>query len=66
MLENKKVFNELWKKAGYKEKQKLIGNGRIEFHKESLQKVQDGVYKYKGIEFTYNLIGYENFTIIDS
>lgn len=59
MLNCKKVTNELWKRAGYKEKQKLIFNDS-----EKIHKLQDGLYSFAGIEFTYNMIGYENFTII--
>jgi len=28
MLDYKKVFSELWKRAGYREKQKLVGNSK--------------------------------------
>ena len=60
MLDYKKVLNELWKRAGYREKQKLIG----ELNK--VRKVQDGLYSFAGIEFTYGMAGYEDFTIINS
>jgi hypothetical protein len=60
VLDYKKVLNELWRKAGYREKQKLIGDSK------KVHKLQDGLYSFAGIEFTYGLVGYEDFTIIDS
>lgn len=60
MLNYKKVFNELWKKAGYKEKQNLIFTDSKE-----VCRLQEGLYSYAGIKFTYNMPGYENFTIIE-
>ena len=61
MLDYKKAFSELWKRAGYREKQKLIGNSIKKVHK-----LQDGLYSFAGIEFTYGMVGYEDFTIINS
>ena len=52
--------SELWKKAGYREKQKLVGNSK------KVRKVQDGLYSFAGIEFTYGMAGYKDFTIISS
>lgn len=52
--------SELWKRAGYREKQKLIGDSK------KLHKLQDGLYSFAGIEFTYGMAGYEDFTIINS
>ena len=60
MLDYKKALNELWKRAGYREKQKLIGDSK------KVHKLQDGLYSFAGIEFTYSMAGYEDFTIIDS
>lgn len=60
MLDYKKVFSELWKKAGYREKQKLVGNSK------KIYKLQDGLYSFAGIEFTYGMVGYKDFTIINS
>ena len=60
MLDYKKVLNELWRRAGYKEKQKLIGDSK------KVRKLQDGLYSFAGIEFTYGMAGYEDFTIISS
>ena len=60
MLDYKKVLNELWKRAGYREKQKLVSNSK------KIHKLQDGLYSFEGIEFTYNMTGYEDFTIISS
>lgn len=54
------IVNELWKKAGYREKQRLVGNSK------KIRKVQDGLYSFAGIEFTYGMAGYEDFTIINS
>lgn len=59
-MDYKKVFSELWKKAGYREKQKLISNSK------KIYKLQKGLYSFAGIEFTYGLIGYEDFTIVNS
>lgn len=61
MLDCKKVFSELWKRAGYREKQKLIFN-----NSKKIRKLQEGLYSFAGIEFTYNMTGYEDFTIISS
>lgn len=61
LLDYKKVFSELWKRAGYREKQKLVGNSSKKIHK-----VQDGVFSFAGIEFAYKMEGYEDFTIISS
>ncbi len=61
MLDYKKVLNELWKRAGYREKQKLIFN-----NSKKIRKLQDGLYSFAGIEFTYGMAGYEDFTIINS
>lgn len=61
MLDYKKVINELWKRAGYREKQKLVYNTS-----KKIRKVQDGVYSFAGIGFTYGMAGYEDFTIISS
>lgn len=63
MLDYKKVTNELWKRAGYKERQKLVYNL---FSSKKISKVQDGLYSFAGIEFTYGMAGYEDFTIINS
>lgn len=60
MLDYKKVFSELWKRAGYREKQKLVSNSK------KIHKLQDGLYSFAGIEFTYDMAGYEDFTIISS
>ena len=60
MLDCKKVFGELWKRAGYREKQKLVGNSK------KIYKLQDGLYSFAGIKFTYGMVGYEDFTIINS
>jgi hypothetical protein len=60
VLDYKKVLNELWRKAGYREKQKLIGDSK------KVHKLQDGLYSFAGIKFTYDMPGYEDFTIIDS
>ena len=61
MLDYKKVFSELWKRAGYREKQKLlVGNSK------KIYKLQEGLYSFVGIEFTYDMAGYEDFTIISS
>lgn len=61
MLDYKKVIDELWKRAGYKERQKLVYNSS-----KKIRKVQDGLYSFAGIEFTYGMEGYENFAIIYS
>jgi len=61
VLDYKKALNELWRRAGYKEKQKLIISDSKKVHK-----LQDGLYSFAGIVFTYGLVGYEDFTIIDS
>ena len=61
MLDYKKVIDELWKRAGYKERQKLIYDSS-----KKIRKVQDGLYSCEGIEFTYGMEGYEDFTIIYS
>jgi len=61
MLDYKKVINELWKRAGYRERQKLVYNTS-----KNIRKVQDGLYSFAGIEFTYGLVGYEDFTIMNS
>ncbi len=61
MLDYKTVINELWKRAGYKERQKLVYNTS-----KNIRKVQDGLYSFAGIEFTYGLVGYEDFTIMNS
>ena len=60
MLNYKKVFNKLWESAGYREKQKLIGDSK------KVYKLQDGLYSFAGIEFTYGMAGYKDFTIISS
>lgn len=60
MLDYKKVFDELWKRAGYREKQKLLGDLK------KVHKLQKGLYSFAGIEFTYGLVGYKDFTIINS
>ena len=61
MLNHIKVLNELWKRAGYKEKQRLIYTTST-----TIYKLQEGLYSYAGIEFTYKMQGYEDFTIICS
>ncbi len=61
MLDYKKVFSELWKRVGYREKQKLIFT-----NSKKICKLQEGLYSFAGIEFTYNMAGYEDFTIISS
>lgn len=61
MLDYKKALNELWRRAGYKEKQKLIIGDSKKIHK-----LQEGLYSFAGIKFTYDMPGYEDFTIIDS
>lgn len=60
MLDSKKVFNELWKRAGYRERQKLVGNSK------KVHRLQNGLYSFAGVEFTYGLVGYKDFTIINS
>jgi len=60
-LDYKKALNELWKNAGNREKQKLISNSKKKIHK-----LQDGLYSFAGIEFTYGMIGFKDFTIISS
>ena len=57
-LDYNKALNELWKRAGYREKQKLIGNSK------EIRKIEDGLYSLAGVEFTFGMEGYENFTII--
>ena len=61
MLDYKKALSELWKRAGYREKQKLVVSNSKKIHK-----LQDGLYSFAGIEFTYGMAGYEDFTIISS
>ena len=61
MLDYIKVIIELWKRAGYRERRKLVYNSSKKIHK-----VQDGLYSFAGIEFTYGMAGYEDFTIINS
>lgn len=60
MLDYKKVFSELWKRAGYREKQKLVSNSN------KIHKLQDGLYSFRDVEFTYGMVGYEDFRIISS
>ena len=60
MINYKKVHDELWKRAGYREKQKLIFN-----NSKKIRRVQEGLYSFAGIKFTYNMPGYEDFTIIE-
>lgn len=60
MINYKKVHDELWKRAGYREKQKLIFNDS-----KKIRRVHEGLYSFAGIKFTYGMVGYEDFTIIE-
>jgi hypothetical protein len=59
-LNYKEVEQNLFKNAGYRERQKLIYKDSKE-----INYIQDGLYLYKGVAFTYGMTGYKDYTIID-
>lgn len=57
---NKKLLiKELLKRAGYRERLLLLSSDS-----EEVIKIQEGLYEFRKIYFTYNMVGYENYTIV--